>query len=62
MLRVCSGEVRIYPLSSYLGVTADWFDDLLAELRDRGINSTIEEVPFRVTKNWTTQLTLSTGR
>ncbi len=62
MLRVCSGEVRIYPLSSYLGVTADWFDDLLAELRDRGINSTIEDVPFRVTKNWTTQLTLSTGR
>ena len=56
LLRVSNGEVRMYPLSDYVGVAADWFDELLAELRAEGVETEVRDVRFRVTKNWTTQL------
>ena len=46
----------MYPLSDYVGVAADWFDELLAELRAEGVETEVRDVRFRVTKNWTTQL------
>ena len=58
LLRVSAGEVRIYPLSDYLGITAPWFDDLIAKLRHLAVGVTIAPVVFRVTRSWTTQLIL----
>ncbi len=60
LLRVSSADVRIYPLSDYVGVTPEWLDSLVAALISNGFGVETRDVPFRVTKNWTTQLVITT--
>ncbi|VAX19782.1 hypothetical protein MNBD_NITROSPINAE04-904 [hydrothermal vent metagenome] len=59
MLRVCCGELRIYPLMRLDAKPSEYISDLLSDLKKEGVKANILPVPFEFQKGADKMLTLS---
>ncbi len=58
LLRVTNGDVRIYPICDYTGMTPDWYDEVLADLVAKGVEHRYVEVSYQIIQNAQAMLVL----